>query len=206
MKENRTLIIIDVQNDFCPGGALAIPGGDEIVSVINKLSCKFKKIVATQDWHPPNHVSFAANHPGKKEFDVVNYEGIKQVLWPKHCVAGSEGAEFYPELNTKNFNLILRKGNNPKIDSYSAFRENDKKTLTGLGGYLKNLNVKKTYFCGLALDYCVFYSAVDSRELGFETYVVIDSAKGIDSPEGNIDKSLNVMREKGIEIIESNDL
>jgi nicotinamidase/pyrazinamidase len=206
LEENIALIIVDMQNDFCPGGALAVPEGDEIVPVINKLSYKFKRIIATQDWHPPNHVSFALNHPGKKEFDIINYEGIEQVLWPKHCVPGTEGAEFNPGLNAEKFDLILRKGNNPKIDSYSAFRENDKKTLTGLEGYLKNLNVKRTYFCGLALDYCVFYSSMDSKELGFETYVIIDGTKGIDSPEGNIEESLNVMRKKGIEIVESNDL
>lgn len=206
MEENRALIIIDIQNDFCPGGALAVPEGNEIVPVINKLSSKFKRIIATQDWHPLNHVSFAVTHPGKKEFDVVNYEGIEQVLWPKHCVSGTKGAEFNAELDTIKFDLILRKGSNPKIDSYSAFKENDKKTLTGLEGYLKNLNVKETYFCGLALDYCVFYSAMDSKELGFGTYVIIDGTKGIDSPEGNIEKTLNVMRKKGIEIIESNDL
>jgi len=206
VEENRTLIIIDVQNDFCPGGALAVPHGDEIIPVINKLSGRFKKIVATQDWHPPDHVSFAVSRPDKKEYDVISYEGIEQVLWPKHCVPGTKGAEFHPELDTEKFNLILRKGSNPKIDSYSAFRENDKKTLTGLEGYLRNLSVSKTYFCGLALDYCVFYSAMDSKELGFETYIIIDGTKGIDSPEGNIDKSLSVMKEKGIEIIESNDL
>ncbi len=206
MEENRALIIIDMQNDFCPGGALAVLEGNEIVPVINKLSSKFRRIIATQDWHPPDHVSFAVSHPGKKEYDVISYEGIEQVLWPKHCVPGTKGAEFHPELDTEKFNLILRKGSNPKIDSYSAFRENDKKTLTGLEGYLRNLSVSKTYFCGLALDYCVFYSAMDSKELGFETYVIIDGTKGIDSPEGNIDKSLNTMRKKGIKIIESNNL
>jgi len=206
MKEDRALIVIDMQNDFCPGGALAVSRGDEIIPVINKLSGRFKKIVATQDWHPPDHVSFAVNHPGKKEYDVIVYEGIEQVLWPKHCIPETRGAEFHPELDKKFFNLILRKGNNPKIDSYSAFRENDRKTLTGLEGYLRNLNVSKIYFCGLALDYCVFYSAMDSKELGFETYVIIDGTKGIDSPEGNIEKSLNTMREKGIKIIESNGL
>jgi nicotinamidase/pyrazinamidase len=206
MKKNKALIIIDVQNDFCPGGSLAVPGGEEIIPTINKLSGKFERIIATQDWHPHNHMSFAVNHPGKKDFDVIDYEGTKQVLWPEHCVCGTKGAEFYPTLDIKNVNIIIRKGSNPWIDSYSAFRENDKKTITGLEGYLKNLKVKETYLCGLALDYCVFYSAMDSRELGFETYVIIDATKGIDSPGGNIDMALEEMRKKGIKIINSDKL
>jgi nicotinamidase/pyrazinamidase len=206
MKENEALIIIDVQNDFCPEGALPVPEGDEIITLINKLSEKFKRIVATQDWHPEGHMSFAVNHPGKKEFDVIDYNGMKQVLWPSHCVSGTPGAEFHPDLAMKNVDLILRKGSNPEIDSYSAFRENDKATLTGLEGYLKTLRIKETYLCGLALDYCVFYSSMDSKELGFETYVIIDATRGIDSPEGNIDKSLTIMKEKRIKIVESKDL
>jgi nicotinamidase/pyrazinamidase len=206
MEENRALIIIDVQNDFCPGGSLAVPGGDEIIGTINKLSGKFERIIATQDWHPHNHISFAFNHAGKKDFDVIDYEGIKQVLWPRHCVSGTKGAEFHPSLDIKNVNLIIRKGGNPWIDSYSAFRENDKKTITGLQGYLKSLEIKENYLCGLALDYCVFYSAMDSRELGFETSVIIDATKGIDSPIGSIDKTLEEMRKKGIKIINSDKL
>lgn len=206
METNKALIIIDVQNDFCPGGALAVPEGDKIIPIINKLSNKFKKVIATQDWHPKGHMSFAVNHPGKKDFDVIDFNGINQVLWPAHCVSGTPGADFHPDLAMKNLDLIVRKGNNPEIDSYSAFRENDKETLTGLEGYLRTLEIKETYLCGLALDYCVFYSAKDAKELGFETFVIIDGTKGIDSPEGNIDKSLNVMKEAGIKIIESKDL
>jgi nicotinamidase/pyrazinamidase len=206
MKKNRALIIIDVQNDFCPGGKLAVTGGDEIIPIINKLSGKFEKIIATQDWHPSNHMSFAVNHPGKKDYDVIDYNAIKQVLWPEHCVWGTRGAEFQPDLDIKNVNLIIRKGSNPWIDSYSAFRENDKKTITGLHGYLKNLQIKENYLCGLALDYCVFYSAMDSRKLGFETYVIIDATRGIDSPGGNIDRALEEMRKKGIKIINSDKL
>jgi len=206
MKKNSALIIIDLQNDFCPGGALAVPEGDEIIPVVNKLSGKFKRVIATQDWHPTDHMSFAVNHPGKKEFDVIDYNGMKQVLWPEHCVSGTFGAQFHSDLDINNVDLIIRKGRNPEIDSYSAFKENDKKTLTGLEGYLRNLDIRQTYICGLALDYCVLYSALDSRELGFDTYVIIDGTKGIDSPEGNIDKSLAIMKEKGIKIIESNDL
>lgn len=206
MEKDKALIIVDVQNDFCPEGALAVPEGDKIIPIINKLSGKFKKTVATQDWHPEGHISFAVNHPGKKVYDVIEYKGIEQVLWPNHCVQGTPGAEFHPDLDTEKVDLILRKGSNPEIDSYSAFQENDKKTLTGLEGYLKFLNVKQTYFCGLALDYCVFYSAMDSKQLGFETYVIIDATKGIDSPEGNIDKVLREMKESDIKIIKSKDL
>jgi nicotinamidase/pyrazinamidase len=206
METNKALIIIDVQNDFCPGGALAVPEGDKIIPAINKLSDKFEKVIATQDWHPENHLSFAVNHPGKKEFEVLDYKGIKQVLWPAHCVSGTTGADFHPNLAMKNFHLILRKGSNPEIDSYSAFRENDKATLTGLEGYLKSLKIQETYLCGLALDYCVFYSAMDAKELGFETFVIIDGTKGIDSPTGNIDKALNAMKKEGIRIVESKDL
>jgi nicotinamidase/pyrazinamidase len=206
MKENDALIIIDIQNDFCPGGALAVRRGDGIIPLINKLSKRFKRVVATQDWHPEDHLSFAVNHPGKKEFDVIDYNGMEQVLWPSHCVSGTPGAEFHPDLNTENMDLILRKGSNPEIDSYSVFRENDKETLTGLEGYLKTLGIKETYLCGLALDYCVFYSAMDAKELGFETHVIIDATRGIDSPEGNIYKSLAIMKEKGIRIVESKDL
>jgi nicotinamidase/pyrazinamidase len=206
MKPDNALIIVDVQNDFCPGGALAVPKGDKIIPTINKLSNKFERVIGTQDWHPENHMSFAVNHPGKKDFDVIDYNGTKQVLWPPHCVSGTYGAEFHPDLAMKNIGLILRKGSNPEIDSYSAFRENDKETLTGLQGYLKTLGIKETYLCGLALDYCVFYSAMDAKELGFVTFVIIDATKGIDSPKGNIEKSLTTMKEKGIEIIESKDL
>ena len=206
METDKALIIVDVQNDFCPGGALAVPEGDEIIPIINKLSGKFKKVIGTQDWHPESHKSFAVNHPGKKVYDVIEYKGIEQVLWPNHCVQGTPGAEFHPDLDTENVDLILRKGSNPEIDSYSAFQENDKKTLTGLEGYLKNLKIKKTYFCGLALDYCVFYSAMDSNRLGFETHVIIDATKGIDSPEGNIDKVLREMKESDIKIIKSSDI
>jgi len=206
MKTDGALIIIDMQNDFCPGGALAVPGGDKIIPIINKLSGKFEKVVATQDWHPKNHVSFASNHKGKKEYDVIEHKGMEQILWPDHCVPGTQGSEFHPGLDTNNVDLIIRKGTHQDIDSYSAFRENDKKTITGLEGYLGSLEIKKTYICGLALDYCVLYSAMDAKKLGFETYVIIDATKGIDSPEGSINNSLNKMRKIDIKIIESKDL
>jgi len=206
MDEKNALLIIDIQNDFCPGGALPVPEGDQVITVINSIVKKFYKVIATQDWHPINHISFARNHPGKKEYEEIEVSGIKQVLWPIHCVPGTKGAEFHPDLIADNFDLILRKGNNPKIDSYSAFRENDKKTITGLNGYLKELDIKQVFICGLALDYCVFYSAMDSKEMGFDTYVILDATRGIDSPPGSIENALNSMRNSGIKIIKSTDI
>lgn len=206
MDVDNALLIIDVQNDFCPGGALAVPEGDEIIPVINEISDHFDRVVATQDWHPSNHISFASNHEGKEEYEIIEVNGIKQQLWPDHCVMGTEGAGFHPELNTERLNLIVRKGYNSEIDSYSAFRENDKKTITGLEGYLNSLEVKKLYVCGLALDFCVYYSAEDAGELGFETYVIRNATRGIDSPEGSIQKAIDSMKERGIKFVNSEDI
>jgi nicotinamidase/pyrazinamidase len=206
MEERNALLVTDIQNDFCPGGALPVQEGDKIIPTINKLMDKFYKIIGTQDWHPENHMSFAKNHPGKNEYDIIDIDGESQVLWPMHCVWGTKGADFHPEIITKKFDIIIRKGNNPKIDSYSAFRENDKKTITGLEGYLKNLGIEQVFLCGLALDYCVFYSAIDSKEIGFETYVILDATRGIDSPTGSIEKALDSMQDTGIKIIESKDV
>lgn len=204
--EKNTLLIIDVQNDFCPGGKLAVKDGDRVVPGINQIMKKFDKVIATQDWHPENHVSFAKNHVGAKAYDMIDVGGIRQVLWPVHCVAGTRGAEFHPELNMSNFHLILRKGTNPNIDSYSAFMENDKNTITGLDGYLKGLDIKQVYICGLATDYCVFYSAMDSRMSGFETFVIIDTCRAIDEPKGTLEKALSTMKDNEIRIINSREL
>ncbi len=206
MIKESALIIVDVQNDFCPGGALEVKEGDKVVPVINKISNRFYKVIATQDWHPENHLSFASNHPGKKVQDIIDLNGIQQVLWPVHCVQGTKGADFHPELDLRPVDLIIRKGTNPQIDSYSAFFENDKKTSTGLEYYLKGLGIKKVFLTGLATDYCVFFSAMDSVKLGFETYVIIDATRGVDFPEGNIEKSLKAMKEAGIKIINSGDI
>ncbi len=196
-------MVIDVQNDFCPGGTLAVKNGDKVVPVINHIMKKFSKAIATQDWHPESHVSFARNHPGKKAYDVIDVNGISQVLWPVHCVAGKKGAELHPDLDKTMFDIIVRKGTNPNIDSYSAFMENDKKTNTGLGGFLEGLSIQQVYLCGLATDYCVFYSALDARRLGFETSVIIDACQGIDEPKGNLDKAVNTMKDNEIKIIDS---
>ena len=200
------LLVVDVQNDFCPGGSLPVHDGDQVVPVINHCSTFFERVVATQDWHPRNHVSFADSHPGKKIHDVVKVHDLEQVLWPQHCVQGTHGADFHPALNTENFSLVLRKGTKPNMDSYSAFRENDKKTITGLDGYLRRLSVREVYLSGLATDYCVFYSALDAVSMGFETHVIIDACRGVDVPAGNVEQSMIIMKEHGVVIIDSSDL
>jgi nicotinamidase/pyrazinamidase len=202
----RALLVVDVQNDFCPGGSLAVERGDEVVPVINGFAALFNRVIATQDWHPRNHISFAQNHPGKSVHDTVMVNGTEQVLWPEHCVQGTHGADFHPALNTEEFSLILRKGTNPLVDSYSAFRENDKKTITGLDGYLRGLDIRDVYICGLATDYCVFYSALDAAGMGFRTYVIGDACRGVDVPAGNVEKSFGIMKKHGILILHSGEL
>lgn len=174
------LIVIDVQNDFCPGGALAVAGGDEIIPRINALMGDFQTIVLTQDWHPADHASFAANHPGAEPFSLVQMPYGPQVLWPTHCVQGTGGAEFHKDLRTDPGQLVLRKGFRAGIDSYSAFFENDRTTATGLEGYLRNRGVTSVTLVGLATDYCVAYSALDAARLGFAATVLEDAARAID--------------------------
>lgn len=205
-QNQKALLVVDVQNDFCPGGSLAIKQGDEIIPVINKLMTKFPLVIGTQDWHPANHLSFAANHKGKKPLNIINLQGIEQVLWPNHCVQGSRGADFHHQLNTVGFNLIIRKGSNPQLDSYSAFYENDKKTQTGLSGYLKGLTISQLYLCGLAMDYCVFYSAMDAVNQGFSVFVIEDACRGVDFPTGSMRKALQTMQQSGIHIINSKEV
>lgn len=172
----KALIIIDVQNDFMPGGPLAVPGGDRIVPVINNIQSKFDLVIATQDWHPVAHKSFASNHSGKKPFDVIDLNGIPQTLWPDHCVQGSDGAAFHRELNTDKFSAIFRKGMDPEVDSYSGFYDNNHKLATGLAGYLKEKGATDLYFCGLAADICVYYSILDSILEGFSSVLIEDAS------------------------------
>lgn len=196
------LIIVDVQNDFMPNGALPVVEGDLIVPGINKLVEKFhaagSNIILTQDWHTPDHQSFASAHKGKKPYEPFSSEGIGPILWPDHCVRGTAGADFHPDLVTKFARLIIRKGTNPKIDSYSAFIENDKKTETGLSGYLRTIEIKRIFLCGLALDYCVFYSAIDGKNLGFNAVLVIDLTRPVGEPEGIVSRVLEEMTAEGI--------
>src|SRR5580693_3042862 len=177
---NEVLIVIDVQNDFCPGGALAVPRGDEVVPIVNRLAAKFRHVVLTQDWHPHGHSSFASSHPGKQPFETITAAYGPQVLWPDHCVQTTLGAEFHKSLHVPHAGLILRKGFDPVIDSYSAFYENDRKTPTGLVGYLRERGFTRVFLAGLALDFCVRYSAEDARREGFAVFVVEDGCRGID--------------------------
>lgn len=205
-EENLALLVIDVQNDFCPGGSLAVRDGDQVVPVINHFTSKFSRVVATQDWHPDDHVSFAKNHPKKNVYDRVEVNGLSQVLWPIHCVQGTIGADFHPALKTEDFDVILRKGTNPSVDSYSAFMDNDKKLMTGLEGYLRSLGISKVFICGLATDYCVFFSAMDAVSLGFSTHVIIDACRGVDVPENNIANRIKMMKENGVVLLHSTDI
>jgi nicotinamidase/pyrazinamidase len=197
--DREGLLIVDVQNDFCPGGALAVPGGDEIVPVVNKLAAGFPHVILTQDWHPAGHASFASSHPGKKPFDTIEVSYGQQTLWPDHCVQGTQGAAFHPRLDVPHAELVLRKGYRRAIDSYSAFRENDRRTPTGLAGYLRERGLERITVCGLATDFCVFYSAVDGREAGFEVSVVTSACRGIDM-DGSIARAMRSMSEAGVTI------
>ena len=174
------LIVIDVQNDFCPGGALAVPDGDAVIGPIRRVAERFEHVVLTEDWHTPDHTSFASAHGGKKPFEQVELSYGMQTLWPDHCVQGTEGAEFHPELKLTRAELIVRKGFHRTIDSYSAFFENDHKTATGLGGYLKERGFRRVFLAGLAYDFCVGYSALDAKGLGFEVVVLKDACRAID--------------------------
>jgi nicotinamidase/pyrazinamidase len=191
------LIVIDVQNDFCPGGALAVAGGDEIISRINSLMGEFATVVLTQDWHPANHASFAANHPGAAPFSLTTMPYGPQVLWPTHCVQGTEGAEFHRDLQTDPAQLVVRKGFRAGIDSYSAFFENDQITPTGLEGYLRNRGVRAVTLVGLATDYCVAYSALDAARLGFKATVLEGAARAIDL-NGSLAEARDKMRAAGV--------
>ena len=195
----HALIVIDVQNDFCPGGALAVPNGDEIVAPINAMMPDFDAVILTQDWHPAGHSSFASSHPGKAPYDLVEMHYGPQVLWPDHCVQGTPGAEFHPDLRT-DADLILRKGFRSAIDSYSAFFENDRTTPTGLEGYLRTRGIDRLTLVGLATDFCVHYSAVDAARLGFDVTVRTDACRAIDL-DGSLAAAEQAMQTAGVALI-----
>ncbi|MDA8425568.1 MAG: bifunctional nicotinamidase/pyrazinamidase [Treponema sp.] len=201
--DRGALLVVDVQNDFCPGGALAVPGGDEVIGPINRLIPAFRHVVLSQDWHPADHVSFASNWPGHAPYELVEAEGIQQLLWPDHCVQGSRGAEFRAGLDADRASLVLRKGARSRLDSYSVLFENDRTTKTGLDGWLRSLGVEELWLCGLASDYCVFYSAMDARKLGFGVVVVRDAVRGVDLPPGGVDRAFEAMRGAGVRFVES---
>ena len=196
------LIVIDVQNDFCPGGALEVPNGDGVVPMINALQRKFAHKVMTQDWHPATHLSFASNHPGKSPFETIELSYGGQVLWPDHCVQNSYGARFHAGLETDSAEMILRKGFRKDIDSYSAFYENDQKTSTGLTGYLNSRGFQRVFLSGLATDFCVGYSAIDAAREGFQVYLIEDACRAIDL-DGSLDHAKQNMHKAGVHLTDS---
>lgn len=201
------LIVVDMQYDFMPGGALPVKEGDTIIAGINAMMQTFSAaqlpIVLTQDWHPRGHLSFASSHPGKQPYDPYEAPGLGPVLWPDHCVPGTHGAEFHRELKTELAEAIIRKGYHKTIDSYSGFLENDHKTETGLDGYLRSRGVKRIFVCGLAMDYCVFFTASDGADKGYEVYYLLDLTKPVGSPPNSVEIALDTMRQKGVNIVDS---
>ncbi len=200
------LVIVDVQNDFCPGGALPVQEGDRVVPVINRLLDRFDRVVATQDWHPPGHLSFAANHPGRTPGEVIQLAGLEQVLWPVHCVQDTPGAEFHPDLDLSRIQAVFRKGVDPEVDSYSGFFDNGRRRSTGLEEYLRREGVEEVYIGGLATDYCVRWTALDAVRLGFRTWVIEDACRGVELRPGDTAAALAEMAQTGVQIIHSNDL
>mgnify|MGYP001112135888 FL=1 len=203
--KQTVLIVVDVQNGFTPGGNLAVANADEIIPNINQLAQKFEHIVLTQDWHPDQHISFADNHPNKKPFETIELDYGRQVLWPKHCVQGTRDAEFHPHLNIPTAQLIIRKGCHQNIDSYSAFMEADRKTPTGLNGYLREHQINTVFIVGIATDFCVAWTAIDAAELGFDTYVIEDACKAIDL-NGSLQQAWQDMLQKGVHRIEASSI
>ena len=201
-RDTDMLLVIDVQNDFCPGGALQVPGGDEVVPIINRLALAFGDLLVTQDWHPPGHRSFASSHPGKAPFETIELSYGTQVLWPDHCVQGTKGAGLHEDLALPNAGLLIRKGFRPEIDSYSAFYENDHKTPTGLTGYLRARGFERLFLAGLATDFCVHFSAMDAAKEGFNVVVIEDACRAIDL-EGSLAKARQAWPAAGVQVTSS---
>ena len=202
----RALILVDIQNDFLPGGSLAVPRGDEVIPVANRVQPAFDLVVATQDWHPAGHGSFASTRPGRKPGEVDELAGLSQVLWPDHCVQGSRGAEFAPRLEMNRVEAIFRKGTDPTIDSYSGFFDNGHRKSTGLGDYLAGRGATDVYVLGLATDYCVKFTALDARKLGFRTFLVQDGSRGVELRPGDVARAVEEMRDAGVEVVQSTQL
>jgi len=197
------LILVDIQNDFCPGGTLAVPDGDAVVPIANRLQPLFDVVIATQDWHPGDHASFAVNHDGRSPGDVISLAGQEQVLWPAHCVQGSPGAAFHPDLDQDSIVAIVRKGTDPGIDSYSGFFDNGRHRSTGLAGLLRELAVRRVYLLGLATDYCVKYTALDAAREGFDVSVLLDGCRGVELSQGDELHAIGEMRVAGVQILDS---
>jgi len=205
LSERDVLIVVDVQNDFCPGGALGVAKGDEVVAAANRLAARFSHVVLTQDWHRPGHLSFASSHPGRQLFETIELPYGRQILWPDHCVAGSDGAQFHRDLDIPQAAVVIRKGFRIEIDSYSAFYENDRTTPTGLGGYLRERRFSRIFLVGLATDFCVHYSALDARREGFDAVVVEDACRGIDL-DGSLARAWAQMLEAGVRRVYSEEV
>lgn len=202
----KTLIIVDVQNDFVAGGALAVPGGETIIPLVNRLQPGFDLIVATQDWHPADHASFAANHPGKQPGEMIDLDGLPQVLWPVHCVQGTRGAEFAPGLDRGRWAQVFRKGTEAHIDSYSGFFDNGHRRATGLGEYLQSRGTREVWIVGLATDYCVKFTALDACGLGLRVSLVADACRGVELQPGDCARAVDEMCAVGVEVVESSEL
>jgi nicotinamidase/pyrazinamidase len=199
----KALVLVDVQNDFCPGGALAVPDGDQVVPVANRLMERFDLVVATQDWHPKQHGSFASNHRGRQPYQMGELGGLPQVLWPDHCVQGSPGADFHPALHSGGITRVFPKGTDPAIDSYSGFFDNDRRKATGLGDYLRARGVDELVVLGLATDYCVKATALDAIGLGFQVTLVEDGCRGVELAPGDVARAIQQMREAGVRVVRS---
>jgi nicotinamidase/pyrazinamidase len=202
----NALILVDLQNDFCPGGALPVPEGDRVIEVVNRLQPHFDLVAATRDWHPADHGSFAANHPGRRPGEVIELDGLDQILWPVHCVQDTAGARFHPGLDRGRIARVFRKGTDPRIDSYSGFFDNGHRRATGLGDYLTGQGVTEVYVCGLATDYCVKFTALDAVGLGFGTRLIRDACRGVDLEPGDVDKAIAEMQGRGVRVVESGEI
>jgi nicotinamidase/pyrazinamidase len=202
----QALILVDIQNDFLPGGALPVPEGDLIVPLVNQLQPQFDLAVATQDWHPPSHGSFAANHPGRKPGDLIELNGLPQILWPVHCVQNSAGAAFAPGLDLGRVEKVFPKGTDPGVDSYSGFFDNGRRQATGLGDYLRMRGVREVFVVGLATDYCVKFTALDACSLGFKTTLLADACRGVNLKPGDVEAALQQMRRAGVTVNKGNSI
>ncbi len=202
----KALLLQDIQNDFLPGGALPVPRGDEVISIANQLMDRFEIIIATQDWHPPNHCSFAASHPGRRVGDTIEIAGLTQVLWPVHCLRDTHGADFAPGLDRDRFTRVHRKGDNPAIDSYSSFFDNGHSRSTGLAEWLDAQSVNVLYIAGLATDYCVKFTALDAVAIGYDTHVILDACRGIDLLAGDVHAAIERMKVARVNMVESRQL
>lgn len=206
LEKNKALLLVDLQNDFFPGGALPVLDAPGIFPLANHLQAYFHWIIASQDWHPRNHKSFATQHKNHRVFDVIDLHGIPQVLWPDHCIQNEPGAAFHPKLNTQSIHKIIYKGTDPEIDSYSTFFDNEHKKNTGLNDYLKEHHITDVYIMGLATDYCVLYSVLDARKLGFNTFVIVDGCFGIEQQPGDCENALKKMQAAGAKLIQSSEI